>query len=329
MTPTVKNLSEMVNNTTPKKTKAKKPTTTKLSVSNNSQRFEPAKLDSLFEILDAIAWIDSPSSKLVAQFAGIDPRTAGKLLKNAVQIGLVDTVGAGYVLVLPYPYKGSQDQKKAVVKEALVRLPLLTSVRQFLRLGDKMEVALRKAATIAGISPFVPTDLTPLLEWAHSLGALQPNLVAEDLVDAAETKKERRHQEAKDQRVAFLSHSSADKAFIRQLAADLTANGISVWLDEQRIRVGDSIPEKIAQGLAESDYFLIAMSQKSSESAWVQKELNSALMSEVQRRKVNILPLKLDDTTMPLIIADKKYADFSKSYRAGLDDLLTALKGSI
>lgn len=316
--------------TTPRKAApTKKSTAKKPSTSTNSQRFEPAKLDSLFMALDAIAWLDAPSNGQVAQFAGIDPRTAGKLLKNAVQIGLVDAVGAGYVLVLPYPYKGSQDQKQAVVKEALVRLPLLTSVRQFLRLGDKTEVALRKAATIAGISPFVPTDLNPLLEWAQSLGALQPGLVAEDLVDAAETKKARRHQEAKDQRVAFLSHSSADKVFIRQLAADLTANGISVWLDEQRIRVGDSIPEKIAQGLAESDYFLIGMSQKSSESAWVQKELNNALMSEVQRRKVHILPLKLDDTPMPQIIADKKYSDFSKSYKAGLDDLLTALKGSV
>lgn len=319
----------MVTKTTPKKAEAKKLTSKRPSAKSNSQRFEPAKLDSLFIVLDAIAWLDAPSSSQVAQFAGIDPRTAGKLLKNAVQIGLVDALGSGYVLVLPYPYKGSQDQKQAVVKEALVLLPLLTGVRQFLRLGDKMEVALRKAATIAGISPFVPADLNPLLLWAQSLGALQPSLVAEDLVDAAETKKERRHLEAKDQRVAFLSHSSADKVFIRQLAADLTANGISVWLDEQRIRVGDSIPEKIAQGLAESDYFLIGMSQKSSESAWVQKELNNALMSEVQRRKVHILPLKLDDTAMPPIIADKKYADFSKSYKAGLDDLLTALKGSV
>lgn len=319
----------MVTKTTPKKITTKKPATRRSSASTNSQRFEPAKLDSLFMALDAIAWLDAPSSGQVAQFAGIDPRTAGKLLKNAVQIGLVDIVGAGYVLVLPYPYKGSQDQKQTVVKEALVRLPLLTSVRQFLRLGDKTDAALRKAATIAGISPFVPTDLNPLLEWAQSLGALQPSLVAEDLVDAAETKKERRHQEAKDQRVAFLSHSSADKAFIRQLAADLTANGISVWLDEQRIRVGDSIPEKIAQGLAESDYFLIGMSQKSSESAWVQKELNNALMSEVQRRKVHIMPLKLDDTPMPPIIADKRYADFSKSYKAGLEELLTALKGNV
>lgn len=308
---------------------AKKSVAKHRAVSTSSHRFEPAKLDSLFAVLDAIAWLDTPTSGQVAQFAGIDPRTAGKLLKNALQIGLADSVSHGYVLSLPYPYKGSQDQKQAVVKEALVRLPLLTGVRQFLRLGDKTDVALRKAATVAGISPFIPADLNPLLEWAQSLGALQPSLIAEDLVDAAETKKEIRHQEQKDQRIAFLSHSSADKPFIRQLAADLTANGIGVWLDEQRIRVGDSIPDKIAQGLAESDYFLIGMSNKSSESAWVKKELNNALMTEMQRRNVHILPLKLDDSPMPHIIAEKKYADFSKSYKSGLDELLRALKGSV
>lgn len=308
---------------------AKKRSGRQLSISGSSHRFEPAKLDSLFVALDAIAWLDTPNAAQVAQFAGIDPRTAGKLLKNACQIGLVDAVGSGYALVLPYPYKGSMDQKEAVVREALVRLPLLTGVRQFLRLGDKTDVALRKAATIAGITPFVPTDLNPLLEWAQTLGALQPSLVAEDLVDAATHGKEQRHQQDKNRRIAFLSHSSSDKPFIRQLAADLTANGVDVWLDEQRIRVGDSIPEKLAQGLAGSDFFLIAMSEHSAGSAWVQKELNNALVNEVQRRKVHILPLRLDDTSMPAIIADKKYADFSKSYKTGLDDLLTALKGDV
>lgn len=293
------------------------------------KRFEAAKVDSLFSVLDAIAWLDTPSTSQVSQFAGIDPRTGGKLLKNACQIGLVDTVGAGYALVLPYPYKGSQEEKQAVVKEALVRLPLLTSVRQFLKLGDKTDSALRKAATVAGITPFVAADLNPLIEWANSLGALQPNLIAEDLVDAAETRKELRHQQDQSRRIAFLSHSSLDKSFIRQLAADLTAAGIDVWLDEQRIRVGDSIPEKIAQGLAGSDYFLIGISENSIKSAWVQKELNNALVTEVQKRNVHILPLKLDSAAMPSIISDKKYADFSKSYKEGLNDLIVALKGEI
>ncbi|MER8612216.1 toll/interleukin-1 receptor domain-containing protein [Mesorhizobium sp. M0815] len=308
---------------------SKKAATKKRSTSANSQRFEPAKLDSLFSVLDAVAWLEAPSNGQVAQFAGVDPRTAGKLLKNAIQIGLVDSIGNSYAPLLPYPYKGSKEQKEAVVKEALVRLPLLTGVRQFLRLGDKSDAALRKAATIAGIAPFIPADLNPLIEWAQSLGALQPDLLAEDLVDQAENKKEIRHREDSNRRIAFLSHSSADKPFIRQLAADLTANGIDVWLDEQRIRVGDSIPEKIAQGLAGADFFLIGMSSHSADSAWVQKELNNALVSEVQRRKVHILPLKLDSSPIPQIIADKKYADFSKSYKAGLEDLLTALKGDL
>ena len=119
------------------------------------------------------------------------------------------------------------------------------------------------------------------------------------------------------------------KPFIRQLAADLTASGVSVWLDEQRIRVGDFIPDKIAQGLVGSDYFLIAMSHNSVGSEWVKKELNNALVNEVQRRKVHILPLKLDDAPIPAIIADKKYADFSRSYKSGLDDLLASFREEI
>jgi hypothetical protein len=32
---------------------------------------------------------------------------------------------------------------------------------------------------------------------------------------------------------------------------------------------------------------------------------------------------------MPSIIADKKYADFSKSYKAGIEDLIAAMKGKL
>jgi len=70
------------------------------------------------------------------------------------------------------------------------------------------------------------------------------------------------------------------------------------------------------------------MSQKSATSEWVKKELNNALVSEVKKRDVHVIPLKLDDTAMPTIISDKKYADFSVSYKAGLGALLAALKGS-
>jgi hypothetical protein len=281
-------------------------------------RYESAKLDGLFPVLDAVAWMDAPSVGQISQFAGVDPRTAGKLLKNACKIGILDKVGAGYVLLTSYPYEGSIEQKKDVVREALVRMRLLTGVRQFVSLGEPLDAAIRKAATVNNIVPFSPGDYAPLVEWATSLGALTAGLIQEDLVDSAEAAKAERHEKDKESRIAFLSHSSLDKTFVRQLATDLSAAGITVWLDEQRIKVGDSIPEKISQGLAESDYFLLVVSKASVDSEWVKKELNGALINEVQRRAVHILPLKLDDSKMPSAIADKKYADFSVSYKAGL-----------
>lgn len=66
-------------------------------------RFEAVKIDPLFEVLDAVAWLDSPGTKEVAQYADIDHRTAGKILKNARLIGLVQSPDdSTYVLAQPY-----------------------------------------------------------------------------------------------------------------------------------------------------------------------------------------------------------------------------------
>src|SRR5437879_1494288 len=67
----------------------------------DAMKFAPVKLDSLFEGLDAVAWIGSASCGQVAQFADIDPRTAGKLLKNAVFLGLLDTVDGDLYVTSP------------------------------------------------------------------------------------------------------------------------------------------------------------------------------------------------------------------------------------
>lgn len=290
-------------------------------------RFEAVKIDPLFEVLDAVAWLDGPSVKEIAQFAGIAPATAGKLLKNAVLIGLLESLdGSTYLLAQPYPYKGSIEQKKGVVKEALLRLPLVASIRQFMALGDNVQDSTRKAATVAGESKYDQGAVSPLINWANSFQVLDPDMRIDALVNDAVAAKQTRHAKDNEQRVAFISHSSKDKKFVRQLAADLVANGIKVWLDEQRIRVGDSIPEKIAQGLAESDFFLVVISENSVGSACVQKELNGALVREIERREVVVLPLKIDEASLPESIRDKKYASFSGSYEMGLNELLNAIR---
>jgi hypothetical protein len=292
-----------------------------------SLSFQAANIDALFPVLDALAWLDLPTVRSISQFAGVDPRTSGKLLANSLIIGIVQRVtGDTYALALPYPYKGSQEQKTAVIREALVRMPLMQHLRQFMTLGDSTETALRKAATMIGVTNFDSKALAPLMRWGKQLDVIKPDLFVEDLVDQAVATKEKRHIEQKEKIVAFLSHSSRDKPFIRQLATDLTANGITVWLDEQMIKVGESILERVGQGLAESDYFLIALSDNSVNSEWVKKELNEALLKEIEERKVRVLPIKLSDCEIPSLIRDKKYADFSHGYRSGLNDLLAAMR---
>lgn len=290
-------------------------------------RFEAVKIDPLFEVLDAVAWLDGPTAKSIAQYANIDPRTAGKVLKNARLVGLVQSPdGSTYVLAQPYPYKGTHDEKRMVVREALLRLPLIRRIREFIQLGNDLPNAMRKAATVAGETHYEGSAIAPLISWANSEGALNLGVRVEALVNQAVAAKETRHAEHEHERVAFISHSTKDKPFVRKLAADLVANGVKVWLDEQRILVGDSVPEKIAQGLAESDFFLIVVSQNSAESAWVKKELSSALVHEIERRKVTVLPIKLDDAKMPDSIHEKLYADFTHSYEDGLEKLLRSIR---
>ena len=192
-------------------------------------------------------------------------------------------------------------------------------------LGNQIDDALRKAATVVNITNYDPKALAPLMKWAKQVEVLEPSLVVEDLVDEAVQTKETRHQQDNSKVVAFLSHSSKDKAFIRQLAADLTKNNVTVWLDEQMIKVGDSIADKISQGLAESDYFLVALSDNSVQSEWVKKELNHALISEIEEKEVKVLPLLLSNCEIPPLIKEKKYADFSQSYKSGLKQLLEVL----
>jgi CxxC motif-containing protein len=293
----------------------------------SSLRFESVNLDSIYEVLDGISWLDDSTIKDIAQFSGIDPRTAGKVIKNCLQIGIVKEISKDfYKLTVGYPFKGTKEQKKEVIREAIFKMPLIISYRQFLKLGNNTQDALRKAATIQKIENFDKTALEPIIKWAGQLNALSLEMDIEDFANEGVKIKEIRHKESKDEKVVFLSHSSIDKPFIRQLAADLTKENILVWLDEQQIKVGDSINDKISQGLAESDYFVIALSDNSINSEWVKKELNSALIDEIEAKKVKVFPIKLSDCVIPNLIKDKKYADFTKSYKAGLDELLNAIK---
>lgn len=93
----------------------------------------------------------------------------------------------------------------------------------------------------------------------------------------------------------FLSHASADKAAVRELAQRLKGDGLRVWLDEWVIQPGDSIPLAIEQGLESSRTLVLVMSQAAFDSEWVTLERHTALFRDPTNQQRRFIPLRLDD----------------------------------
>lgn len=89
----------------------------------------------------------------------------------------------------------------------------------------------------------------------------------------------------------FISHASEDKeSLVRPLAQQLTDLGHSVWFDETTLKVGDSLREKIDQGLSNSRYGIVVLSEAFFAKNWPQYELNGLVAKEMSGGKV-ILPI--------------------------------------
>lgn len=132
-----------------------------------------------------------------------------------------------------------------------------------------------------------------------------------------------------ERRDVFISYNHQDKRFVERLAADLTAFGLSVWWDEWEMRVGDSLIDKINDGITTSSWLAVVLSPHSIQSRWVKRELAAALSMEIESDKVFVLPLLLDDCQLPPFLRDKVFADFKAAYGDGLSALLKRLSPPI
>ncbi|MCC4118211.1 TIR domain-containing protein [Aromatoleum toluclasticum] len=89
----------------------------------------------------------------------------------------------------------------------------------------------------------------------------------------------------------FISHAAEDKEdLVDLLAESLKSLGVRVWYDSFTLRVGDSLREKIDQGLAKSRYGTIVLSSAFCAKNWTQYELNSMVAREMNGHKM-ILPI--------------------------------------
>lgn len=117
----------------------------------------------------------------------------------------------------------------------------------------------------------------------------------------------------------FICYASEDKSIAHEIASSMKDWGPEVWFDEWEIRVGDSIVQKISDALGTVTHLVVLLSSHSVSKPWVKKELSAALMRQLSRESITVLPMRLDDCHIPPILADIKYAD-------ARDDIPSALK---
>jgi len=120
---------------------------------------------------------------------------------------------------------------------------------------------------------------------------------------------------------AFISYSREDKNFVSKLVSDLGSMGAKLWIDLVEMKVGDSMIQKIQDGIEESEWLVVVLSPNSVDSVWVKKELSAALVKELEQQSVYVLPVLFKKCDIPILLRDKVYADFTASYDRGLQML--------
>lgn len=89
----------------------------------------------------------------------------------------------------------------------------------------------------------------------------------------------------------FVSHASEDKDdFVRDFVKCLQQHGLKVWYDEFTLSVGDRLRRSIDNGLKNSRYGIVVLSEAFFSKEWPQRELDGLFAREVNGEKV-ILPI--------------------------------------
>lgn len=129
----------------------------------------------------------------------------------------------------------------------------------------------------------------------------------------------------------FICHASEDKDdFVRPLAEQLQAQHIDVWYDEFSLSIGDSLMDKIDEGLESCRFGIVVLSPNFFKKPWAKRELRGLNSREMVEKKNLILPIwhrvSIDDVmafSSPL--ADKKAVSSSD----GINAVIRALKAKI
>ena len=93
----------------------------------------------------------------------------------------------------------------------------------------------------------------------------------------------------------FISHSSKDDAFAKQLYADLRAKNVLCWKFDENAKWGEPVWGEIDTAIRHYDKLVVICSQHSLQSPPVIREIERALQKEDREHKNVLFPVRIDD----------------------------------
>ena len=126
----------------------------------------------------------------------------------------------------------------------------------------------------------------------------------------------------------YLAHATEDKAMVRPIAEHLMANGVEVWFDEWEIEVGDSLRQRMEEGLGAMTHLLVVLTPTSISKPWVARELDVGIVGMVggESRMVPVL-VGLDHDRLTPFLKTLLYIRLDPSSPSDLKGLVDRLHG--
>lgn len=122
-------------------------------------------------------------------------------------------------------------------------------------------------------------------------------------------------------RKLFISYSHEDVKIVKQFALQLSLRGFDLWMDEKNVTFGENYTTEILKGIHEADIYVVFISENSIQSKWVGAEIDFALRERIERKKLVVVPVRLDDTDMPIPLSNIDYVDARFSVVTAADEM--------
>lgn len=134
-------------------------------------------------------------------------------------------------------------------------------------------------------------------------------------------------------RDVFICHASEDKErYVIPLTQLLTSNGITYWIDEGELRLGEHLDQSIPQALNSARYGLVVFSKAFLAKEWANRELQLIREREQAENQIILLPI-LEDVAEAVIVKEygflrnRRFLKWSEQGRL-ISDLQHYLQGT-